>query len=312
MNLKEQTRRKTKEAPTFRDSYGRLRMELQTGSAAPTPPTTLQPGEYHFATGVFQPRGFEGNIDSSEEHVDELYEAALRGDTLPPLTIWWGGRKWYVVDGHHRAQAVNRVQLDWKQGKLKTGVKPAVLDGVAVEVFTGSLNDAVAMAASLNSKNKLPMTKKDKLERAWKLVALEDPTLSKSVIATMTGVAERTVATMRATLAEWVRRQREMSFDEPQPGDAADTTWEQMKGGGRPSSKDERWEEAQAEKMARTLGRVFGGMPGKLPHVFARAIELYSPNLAGHLKEHWGEERAQELVYALAEDMGLTVPAEQA
>jgi hypothetical protein len=60
---------------------------------------------------------------------------------------------------------------------------PIGIDEGPVEVFEGTLAQACAEAGRLNSKDKLPMTKRDKLKRAWKMVAIDDGNLSKAQIA---------------------------------------------------------------------------------------------------------------------------------
>lgn len=270
---------KTKEDLTFAESRKLLQDELATGKDQPKAPTVLPIGQYRFADRVFQPRTFEGDTGASEEHKKDLYEALLRGDTLPPILVWWGGRHWYVIDGHHRAIAYNRVHDAWGKGQLKGTEAPLCLYGVAVEVFSGSLNAAIVKAAELNSRTKLPMTKGDKLERAWKLVVLEDEELSKSMIARATGIAGRTVATMRSTLAALKTENPELNPE--------DLTWEEARKGNKDAPKDDQWEQRQATKWAKAMGRAFGQQPGRLPHVFALAIEKYAETLPPKLVESW-------------------------
>lgn len=266
---------------SFARSAEMLREELEKGRKQPGTPKALNMGDYRFADRVFQPRTFEGDAWASEEHKKELYEALLRGDRLPPILVWWGGKHWYVIDGHHRAVAYNRVRQASLEGKLKNPkVPPCMSEGVAVEVFEGTLNQAIRKAAELNSRTKLPMSKRDKLETGWKLVSLEDDTLSKASIASAAGVAERTIATMRSTLAELRAANPAVN--------PADLRWEDAKRGLRSNEPEhDEWEQRQAMKWAKAMGRAFGGQPGRIPHVFAMAIELYAEKLPPKLVEFW-------------------------
>ena len=102
------------------------------------------------------------------------------------------------------------------------------------------------------------------------------------MIAHATGIAERTVATMRSTLAQW-------KVDNP-GADPRDQKWETVKRGDGPMSKNDEWEEAQARKWAKYMGKTFGRQPGRLPHVFALAIERYSATLPDRLLEAWEDK----------------------
>ena len=83
---------------------------------------------------------------------------------LDPVLIWWSGKRWRVIDGHHRMMAYQQTTTDTK--------RPVKIDAVPVEVFEGTLHEAIHEATRRNSKDKFAMSKTDKLERAWKFTAM--------------------------------------------------------------------------------------------------------------------------------------------
>lgn len=40
-----------------------------------------------------------------KEYVREFSEAILRGDIFPAVDVFWDGKKWWLADGFHRAEA---------------------------------------------------------------------------------------------------------------------------------------------------------------------------------------------------------------
>lgn len=160
------------------------------GSTPPTPlPTHLDlkgpigPSRVTSMTSVFQPRELDGRKLEGERHIETLMAAI--GSTsnpvyLDPLVVWWGGDRWFVIDGHHRRHAY-----------LRAGVHK----GIPVEVFEGTLEEALAFAVEANSKDRLPMTLVEKLDRAWFLTVTTD--LSRDRIRRCCFVADGTVKNMR-------------------------------------------------------------------------------------------------------------------
>jgi hypothetical protein len=134
---------------------------------------------------VFQPRTLEGNLQADGEFINDLMgHLKMQGKRpLDPLTIWWSGKHFYVIDGHHRLEAYKRCGGPW--------------DTLPIPVmeYRGGLNDAIAEAVMSNSKSKLPMRKEDRMNSAWKLVCIGE--WSKREITGMAGVSERQVGNMR-------------------------------------------------------------------------------------------------------------------
>ena len=66
------------------------------------------------------------------------------------------------------------------------------------QIFTGTRQDALLQAIEANTKDNLPLTANERTNAAWRLVREFEEGLSKAQIAKATGVAARTVATMRS------------------------------------------------------------------------------------------------------------------
>ncbi len=100
----------------------------------------------------FQFREFE----VTEDHVRTLADALKAGAALEPMTVWKRGEDDYVVvDGHHRHAAYEAI------GHTKP---------VPVVVHECSKREAMLLALSENTKTKLPMTKTERDNAAWRLV----------------------------------------------------------------------------------------------------------------------------------------------
>jgi hypothetical protein len=252
-------------------------------------PTHLSINEIVVAHSVFQPRTFDGNTSESVAHVSALADAIRLTPShhLDALVVWWSGKYWRLIDGHHRQQAYKQTLNDSK--------KPIVLLPVPVIVFQGTLSEAFVEAIRLNSKDKLSMTKLDKLDRAWRLVALNhDNKMTKQQIASIAKVAERTVTNMRSTYSEMMSQVLYDGFTGAGPKFHPDMLlnigWGEAKKqtlGETP--KDDEWAEKQAKEWARRMAKGFGMKLAKNPSIAARAIELYSEKLPERLLEIWRE-----------------------
>lgn len=257
--------------------WDKLTAKMARGGPIPTPlPAVLPLDAIRLVPGVFQHR--DPNEHEGQSHVRNLVQSIGRSAsrTLDPLTVWWDGKAWIGIDGHHRHAAY----------------KAAALGGdhlVPVEVFEGSLGEAMAQAAAGNTKNRRQMSTSEKTQAAWRIVVM-DESLSKAQIAEAASVAQGTVANMRrvhkklcavadcATFDAPVRDHRELRWLDArrlaEGRDAREVDW---------VADDEKAAEAMASAILKAIGR-----QGKKLHVLARALELYDSRLEDALKEHWG------------------------
>jgi ParB-like chromosome segregation protein Spo0J len=234
----------------------------------PRDPEVLDLKALRIVESVFQPRDLRFREGDHEAHVDTLTKAVGKSEKpkyLDPITVWWGGDRWYILDGHHR-------RLAYERAKIKKGIP--------VRVFKGTLEEALAQSVSLNSKNKLAMSPQDKMNTAWRLTTCTD--FSKSRIAEECGVAERSVANMRR-----VRRELDelgKSVDEMLALTWADAQRE-AKGEPRPEIDQDAATERRAQRYARSIARALKDRPHKDPEGFARALQLLDERLPIRLLE---------------------------
>lgn len=265
---------KTKTPLSFADGFALLQKEEREYKNPPFKnPRQLPLNGIRKAFSVFQPRHLD-EVDhtiASEAHICELLDALQTsgGQYLDPITVYWSGQAYRIIDGHHRHEAYLRY---FKQRPTQP---------VPVTVFEGNLEEAVQKAIELNSKNHLPLTKEERLDRAWLLVVTEIG--SKGSIARSCKVSTATVATMR-------QRLREMAEANPESWreNALELSWAEAKASiKKPVNHDNDWKEAAAKSLALRLGKNYGKRLAQHPEITARALEIYSENLTGELFRYW-------------------------
>jgi hypothetical protein len=263
-----------KSSITFEEGLGLL-LEEQKVNSKPTHenPKALPLNKIRMAHSVFQPRQFEnGTMGNSEDHIRNLMDAIRNepSNTLDPITVWWSGEEWRVIDGHHRTLAYSRVVK--ANPKLKGLMIPVI-------VYKGTLWEALAEATRLNSKDKLPMNKSDKYNRAWKLTVLEQ--YSKNSLAMICKVSTTTISRMRNVYSEMQKKTPQQCKKY-----SLGLTWEEaQKYGQEDRVIDDEWERKMALEWSKRLGRAFGTKAATQPNIFAKAIGLYSENLENNLME---------------------------
>ncbi|MGY2935978.1 transposase-like protein [Bradyrhizobium sp. GM6.1] len=240
-------------------------------------------------TAVFQPRSLEGNQSDSDQFVRDLMKVlkASKGEPLDPITVWYGGQRFYVIDGHHRLEAYRR-----HHGKAAVSI-------LCVE-FKGTLVEAMEIAGRDNHKNKLQMKQDDRLNFAWRLVCVGGLTVER--ICRASGVSERILTTMRKKLRE--------RLEADNPADVrthrhhlAGEKWKHIRDGEQFDGDWESYEMQEARRMVKLLLRNFGGLHKKA-HIFARAITLLDTKLPALMieSEAW-EQHLQEIKEDVEEEL---------
>ena len=265
----------TREEPSFLTALNELATQVARGKPVPeTPPQYLSPQEIRLCTPVFQHRQPLDHV--SQTHIRELAKAPQRGKDLDPITVWWDGKWWACIDGHHRIAAYKLA------GKGH--------HAVPVEVFSGPLEAAVARAAEGNTRDKLAMSSREKTETAWRLT-LAETSFSKAKVAELTGASTRTVATMREVRAKLTQQHPER--------DLSELNWH----GARLLAKGEEaevinWDdriEQEAREFANLLAKHLGKRGHQRRDAFARALEIYDDGLPDFLREHWATDDDEEI-----------------
>jgi len=260
---------------SFEDGLAMLEEEQQLNLDPPkVEPKTLPLSKIKLAHSIFQPRQFNnGSLAYSEDHIRYL-ESAIWDEashTLDPIHVWWSGTCYRLIDGHHRMQAYIRVN---KTGRLHEPMVPVL-------VFKGDLTQALAESIRLNSKDKLPMDKSDKYNRAWKLTVINKH--SKSSIASICKVGTSTISRMRNIYNDMKDKNPDEHF-----GNAINQSWEDaQKFGKKDREFDDGWERKLALDWAKRIGKTFGTKPTAQPMIFAMALEEYSENLVSNLTDRW-------------------------
>ena len=134
---------------------------------------------------VFQPRKLGSQIIEENEVMSELVGAIQRQGILSidPVLIWWSGKRWIVIDGHHRIEAaklLNRRIKDandhWKKNVPLTGKadrkQTQMVTQVPVRVFEGNLHEALGKTTLNNGKAQLSLGRNARLDWAWKMTVL--------------------------------------------------------------------------------------------------------------------------------------------
>lgn len=121
----------------------------------------------------------------NQDTVQDYCEAMLDGQEFPPITAFFDGLEYYVVDGYHRCYASKRA-----------GIKE-----MTVKVMSGSLRDAIIYSAGVNFDHGLPRTNEDKRKIVMKFLDdLEWSEWSDTVIAKKCNVSSMTVGRIRKSL----------------------------------------------------------------------------------------------------------------
>lgn len=264
------------------DDYATLSKQLAKGNQQPAlHPSGLKLEDIKLWPMVFQHRGFAGH--ASKAHVLRLTASIKKskGKTLDPVSIWWDGKGWVCIDGHHRYEAYMAAKLD--SNHL-----------IPVEVFKGTLGQAVGEAARANTGDKLSMTSAEKSNSAWRLVTMTD--LSREETAAIARVSESTVASMRRVSIQLTER-ADTAVDKLNGivgGDFRDLNWADARrfaeGREAPDFDREAANEKKAKAMALELRKALGAEAGKYPEIFARALEIYDARLPESLADWWSTQ----------------------
>jgi ParB-like chromosome segregation protein Spo0J len=238
---------------------------------ASEPRTTSRPhalplGAVYTDLETFQWRVPRFNSVDSDEHIRTLVRALKSAhQPLQPLLVFPVGKRFFVVDGHHRLAAYRKAR--WK-------------GPIPVEVFEGTLDDARLAALEGNIRDKLRMSGPEKKEAAWKLV--KDGKLSKSEIVKRGVASDGTVSAMRKVL-------KTLEALKDYGGDLALLSWvEARRVGAEEKESDPEWKTKKAMKIVDALKKAKIGQGFmKDPEVTALALQMLNPKLPGALARQW-------------------------
>jgi hypothetical protein len=196
------------------------------------------------------------------------------GHALEPILVMRLGQKLYVVDGHHRLAAY--VAL----GKTT----------VPVEYFKGNLRAAFLKSLDINIRDKLPMTRKDKFEAAFRLVKYKmqrGDVMTRKDISRRAFVSERLVYKMQSVLLAH--------------SEAFEWTWAEALGKSKNAEVDynpgtEEFRDEYARKLADQIMSKVGMNLIQNPDITAKALAMISDGLPRALIEEWNDEVMAALI----------------
>lgn len=247
-----------------------LLVQVAKGKPAPTEqPRTLELRKVRTAPAVFQHR--KPHMGDSSAHVRSMAKALSTGTAkeLDAVTVWWDGRGWTCIDGHHRLEAYR-----------KSGAEP--WQDIPVQVFTGSLEEAIAQAARGNTRSKLPMSASERTRAAWRLTCTTS--LSKAEVVEACGVGDGTVARMRKV------RNTLLTAGTDSP---CDLSWWEAQAKAKGQELPEREEmsdddkQAKAEDWARAIRKSLPPGFENQVDILALTLETLSPRIPQRLQEEW-------------------------
>lgn len=220
---------------------------------------------------LFQQRRPQEHV--TRQHVDELSKTPKSGKPLTPVIVFRAGNRWALLDGHHRMLAYQKA--GWRKE-------------IPVQVFEGSIDEAIARANIENHRAHLPMTNGEKMSAAWRMVCTT--ALSGEKICHATGASMRSIASMRNARKKLLAKGKTL-------GELSGMSWHVARTTAQGETTDETdWDE-QDEKEARELAGKLTKLFGKRLHhkhqVIAMALEAYDRQLPGTLRELWDTERGR-------------------
>ena len=265
-------------------------LKANPGGFQGTPPTELKWQDIDTMVALFQRRDISKRYGEDEGHVQNLQNwignNPDRPNMLDPIVVWWGGDCWYACDGHHRREA-------YRRQKVKVPVP--------VEVFEGTLQEAIAFATAANSKNRMTMTSEDKSNSAW-LLTVMPPTKGKSEytraeIREIAGVSIRTVASMRRIKATLLTMLNPETRKDYTAQDLMGLTWNKAKlvAAGAELGPEPDWESALEERIRKYAARIqrqFVGKPSTDAEAFASALVELDRTIPGKYvaTDRWQEQ----------------------
>lgn len=266
-------------------AIGRLRAEREANPNPPLKfPRKLPLSAIHTEPEVFQHRDKHPAYRWRFEYdLHELQSAIRREPTrrLDPITVWYCGGRWIVIDGHYRIEAYARYAAE--QGT------PLKDFAVPCEVFHGDFYTAFDFSATANKKVTTPLTSTERSNVTWKRVCLSYVDgkwiTSKSQILALGLSKENTISRMRRALVTIVDKNL------TDGGDPMGITWSEATDlvEDKTSSDYEALlvdEHPMVQVWADRLSKAFAKEPLEASEVFFLALERYSPKLMEQLEEY--------------------------
>lgn len=256
-------------AKAERRTYDSIATAIETleGTLAAHPQTPQPPveglriSEIIVCEMLFQRRDLWANKLGREDHIRDLKRAIKDDPTgMEPIDVWRGGDGWYLVDGHHRLQAYERLGY--------TGLIP-------VRIVPGNLQDALAHVGLSNTRNKLAMTNAERMSLAVFQVCVA-PENSLREIAKISGVGKSQVANIRKAVDQLVSEgHRRISL--------AGESWESIRRQCNNFEPGERDHDLETRMKANDIKEALKPVLGRTPHFQTEAVIMALMELSPQL-----------------------------
>lgn len=272
------------ETASIFDGLRQLEEELSNARPHPKTPRKLTLDDLEVIPSVFQPR-VVGDRLASYRHIESLMNSIMNetGNTLDPVTVWWSGHRWLVIDGHHRLDAHIELRTKGKGPK-----------SIPVAVFKGTLHQAHDEAIMRNSKDKLSMRRDDKYTKAWQVVMMH-PERSCRQIASLCKVGKTTVALMAKKYREYIAE-----YGDEWKQHIGHLTWKQACLNSKSSGEwGEDHEDREAEEIALYIRKKYGDRLTLQPKLLVAALAKLSPRIPYGIAEelpHYLDEEFLEML----------------
>lgn len=253
------------------------RQELERSVAEGLPRPEELPRSLHLSAILTAQELFQFRTPTdveSRQHIHEMSRSVHDGKPLDAVMVWWGGRGWYCIDGHHRLVA-------YEMGNWDKSIP------VPVTTFRGSPVQAMLRALRSNAPGKLTMSKQQKIQAAWELVITTTAAeASADAIARASTISERYIFSMRKVKKTLLERDPSR--------DITGLSWPKAKA--EAASEDATLEEIdwdartyeEAKKIADTLRLKHGDrISAERPEIIAMALEICDRRLPDILRDYW-------------------------
>ncbi|MCM8557674.1 ParB/RepB/Spo0J family partition protein [Sphingomicrobium sediminis] len=166
-------------------------LKLEKEGGKPNASSEILASDVLVAPAHFQPRGdsLVMRYGASRSHITEMAKVVSGGGRLDPMTVVSFGPRYVLLDGHHRLAA-------YREANFSGAIPVEVLD--CDKEGLDRIKWAMAESSKRNIKDKLPMSKDDKQDNAWRITVAQGLELSKRELHETCGVSERSIGNMRA------------------------------------------------------------------------------------------------------------------
>ena len=230
-------------------------------------PRKLPLSDIHVEPYAFQVREDARINGPDPDRVKEIARGLDGSNLDEPLHVWSSGLRWIVFEGHHRHAA-------YVLRQEQTGDTLQVPVEAHAEI---PLEKAIGLAGRLNDREKVKISKVEMMDNALRMVCIGEGSIKEQ--ASLSGASKSQISTIRSVV-------RDLASRSIPTARLVDAGWKQCLEWSKGRTHRDHGPdalEAMAQEMAEELKNLKVTTAIKSPDVFARAIELLSPELPSRL-----------------------------